>query len=271
MAISLNTAHDGMFLFAGPHPQLQFAVWENSLKTLVCCNCNLDLFSEVRFQCEGYFGPVLALWLKMVPNLPHWELSQDSTGEIRVSVLIMWSVNTSVMFTPNIYYYLNRGWEQGVARLDFNSCTGEAEAGRAPSVSRPNWSMQGYVVKPSPITTVKWKMFIFVYICLYNVCMHLCMCSCVNTHMNVNPYLPSCLRWGLMLFVTIVFMPGLLALEFLGNSTVCLPSHLRSIAIPDTHQHIWFTNALCGDHVTQQVCFSCWAISLALQMLIINE
>ena len=75
--------------------------------------CNCDLLSEVRFQCEGYFGPMRALWFKMVPNHFHKKLSQDSKGEVRVSVLIMWPVNTSVMFTPNIHYYLNRGWEQG--------------------------------------------------------------------------------------------------------------------------------------------------------------
>jgi hypothetical protein len=67
----------------------------------------------------------------MVPNLFHRELSQDSVGEVRVSVLITRPVNTSVMFMPNTHYYLNRGWEQGAAMHDFNSCTREAEAGRA--------------------------------------------------------------------------------------------------------------------------------------------
>lgn len=115
----------------------------------------------------------------MVPNLFHEKLSQDSKGEVRVSVLIMWPVNTSVMFTPNIHYYLNRGWEQGARMHDFNSCTREAEAGRAPWVSGPNWSTQDYVGRPCPIPTLKRKMFIFVYICLYDV-MYVFMCE--DTH-----------------------------------------------------------------------------------------
>lgn len=127
MAISLNTAHDGMFLFAGPQPQLQFEVWANTLQILVCFDHNIDLFSEVRFQYEGYLGPVLALWFKMVPKLSHKELSQDSRGEVRASFLITWPVNASVMFTPNTHY-LNR--EQGVAIHAFDSTTREAEAGR---------------------------------------------------------------------------------------------------------------------------------------------
>lgn len=236
-----------MFLFAGPQPQLQFAVWANTLQILVCFDHNVDLFSEVRFQCEGYLGPVLALWFKMVPKLSHKELSQDSRGEVRASFLITWPANASVMFTPNTHYYLNR--EQGVAIHAFNSTTREAEAGRVLWVSRPNWSTQGYVLRPCPNHTLKRKMFIFVYICLYGIYMYVFVCE--DTH-ECHLYPPSCLWQGLTLFVSAAFMPRLSALESLGNS-VSLPSPHRSIAVTDAHQPVRFIHVFSGHMFAQRV------------------
>lgn len=155
----------------------------------------------------------------------------------------------------------------GCGNTCLQSTTREAEAGRVLWVSRPNWSTEGYVLRPCPNHTLKRKMFIFVYICLYGICMYVFVCE--DTH-ECHLYAPSCLWQGLTLFVSAAFMPRLSALESLGNS-VSLPSPHRSIAVTDAHQPVRFIHVFSGHHVCTASSFGCWTISLVPQVLIINE